>query len=71
MDAGDHEKAFMHVGDTDDMNSSEDEEAQGGLLRNRKLKITNDQRSLEIRLNNNGVGTEMERVFDRYNSIGF
>ena len=64
----------MHVGDTDDINSEEEHvEARGGLLRNKKLKITNEDRSLEIRFDNNGVGTEMdlERVFDRYNSIGF
>ena len=61
VDAGEHEKAFMHVGDTGVI-ESEEEEAGGCPLCNRNLKIKNESRSLEIRFDNNGVGTEIESL---------
>ena len=59
----------MHVGDTDDIES---EKAGGGPLCKRNIKIKNEDCSLKICFDNNGVGTEIESlvIFRSYNLKG-
>ena len=61
VDAGDHDKAFMHVGDTDDIEDEDnDKEDQAVPEPNVTVSIHNNRVIFQIVIDHNGVGTELE-----------